>query len=249
MSHGPGRARLKSSGANPAGALPSSSASSSAPVPMMVVSAVSPGCDTTVGPSTVTTWLTCMFVATSSHEAWIAVSEEVKRSIPAALKGRIEVVVHGIVVAEAKAKRARRAEVRAAWGMQPDEVVVATVANYRMQKAYPDLLNAARQVIDSGLPVRFIAIGQGPLEDEVKAQHAVLGLRDRFELPLPLSDCTKTSLGSHTDEREYAMVRPSGEREKLSTEASGWASANLDRRLPMPTLASVRLELAPMLKP
>ena len=82
----------------------------------------------------------------------------------------------------ARAASAGRARVRAEWGVGDDEVVIGAVANYRPQKGYPDLLSAARTVIDEGLPVRFVAIGQGPLEGEIKRRHAELALGDRFRL-------------------------------------------------------------------
>jgi glycosyltransferase involved in cell wall biosynthesis len=56
------------------------------------------------------------------------------------------------------------------------------VANLRVQKAYPDLLEAAREVIERRPDVRFVAVGQGPLEAEIRAMHARLGLGDRLLL-------------------------------------------------------------------
>jgi glycosyltransferase involved in cell wall biosynthesis len=48
-------------------------------------------------------------------------------------------------------------------------------------KAYPDLLAAARTVIDQVPNVRFVAVGQGPQADELRALHAQLGLGPRFQ--------------------------------------------------------------------
>jgi glycosyltransferase involved in cell wall biosynthesis len=61
-----------------------------------------------------------------------------------------------------------------------DDVVIGTVANLRATKGYPDLLAAARRVIDRLPSVRFVAVGRGPLEHDLRARHAELGLGDRF---------------------------------------------------------------------
>ena len=115
-------------------------------------------------------------------DAWIAVSDEVRESIPARLRRRVEVVVHGIVLADVDRSPEQRATVRAELGIGPDEIAVATVANFRKQKAYPDLLDAARQLADRGVPARFVVVGQGPLEAEIRALHARLGLGHYVEL-------------------------------------------------------------------
>ena len=71
---------------------------------------------------------------------------------------------------------------RATLGLASDEIVVGTIANYREQKDYPTLLTAAADVIGRGLPVRFVAVGQGPLEEQIHARHVALSLGDRFLL-------------------------------------------------------------------
>jgi glycosyltransferase involved in cell wall biosynthesis len=116
-------------------------------------------------------------------DATIAVSDETRDSMrPASVRSRTRVVVHGVSLAQARAQRNHRQAVRAELGIGPDEVVVATVANFRAQKAYSDLLAAARSVLDRGLPARFVAVGQGPLEAEIRAEHERLALGDRFAL-------------------------------------------------------------------
>ncbi len=73
-----------------------------------------------------------------------------------------------------------RDQVRAELGVSPEQVLVGTIANLRTEKAYPDLLRAARQVLDTELPVRFVAVGQGPLEAELDSLHAELDLGEGF---------------------------------------------------------------------
>jgi len=115
-------------------------------------------------------------------DARFTVSEAVRASLPAPIQQRSHVVVQGIEVERVRAQRAERAAVRAELGLDPHAPVVGTVANLREQKAYPDLLAAAVDVLERRPDARFVAVGQGPLEAEIRALHARLGLGDRFLL-------------------------------------------------------------------
>ena len=44
-----------------------------------------------------------------------------------------------------------------------DELVIGTVANFRVQKDYPTLLAACRLLVERGAQFRLVAVGQGPL--------------------------------------------------------------------------------------
>jgi glycosyltransferase involved in cell wall biosynthesis len=111
-----------------------------------------------------------------------AVSSDVLDSMTPKARARTEVLVHGIDLAGVRAHRSDRALVRRELGIDDHEVLAVTVANLRENKRYPDLLAAARHALDRGAPVRFVAAGQGPLEEEVHAEHRRLGLGDRFAL-------------------------------------------------------------------
>jgi glycosyltransferase involved in cell wall biosynthesis len=113
-------------------------------------------------------------------DATLAVSRTVADSIPPRLRRRVSVVVQGIFPERVRDQLRFRDEVRAELGVGPDETLVGTVAHFRAQKGYPILLEAARRVVDSGLPVRFVAVGRGPQEAELRAIHARLGLGNRF---------------------------------------------------------------------
>lgn len=121
--------------------------------------------------------LTC-----SLDDAHLAVSSAVQESMPARLRGRAEVVLHGVDIDAVRAQAGERHEVRRSLGLGERDVVIGTVANLRANKDYPNLLAAARLVVDQDPAVRFVAVGQGPLEDELRAQHRRLGLGDRFFL-------------------------------------------------------------------
>jgi glycosyltransferase involved in cell wall biosynthesis len=115
-------------------------------------------------------------------DARLTVSEAVRASLPTPIQRRSQVVLQGIEVERVRAQRAERGAVRAELRLEPDALVVGTVANLRAQKAYPDLLKAALEVVERLPEVRFLAVGQGPLEGEIHALHARLGLGDRLLL-------------------------------------------------------------------
>jgi glycosyltransferase involved in cell wall biosynthesis len=114
--------------------------------------------------------------------AHFAVSDEVGRSMPDWWRRNTETAVHGIPIHAVRAHGSERERMRGALGVEPNECLAVTVANYRRHKDYPTLLAAARLARDRGLPVRFVAVGQGPLESEVNAEHARSGLGEQFRL-------------------------------------------------------------------
>ncbi len=123
----------------------------------------------------------------------LAVSSGVRESMPAGLD--VEVLRHGIDVAAVAAHAADRDAVRAELGLEADHVVVGIVANVRREKRYDVLLDAAARVVARNDRVRFVAVGQGPLEDEVADQHRRLELGDRFQLLGYRTDATRVMSG------------------------------------------------------
>jgi glycosyltransferase involved in cell wall biosynthesis len=115
-------------------------------------------------------------------DAQIAVSEDARDSIPVTLRERVEVVVHGVPVDDVRRAAAHRDEVRRELGLDGDAVLVVTVANYRSDKDYPNLLRAARAVTEADPRVVFVAVGQGPLEEEISRLHKELGLGARMRM-------------------------------------------------------------------
>jgi glycosyltransferase involved in cell wall biosynthesis len=111
-------------------------------------------------------------------DATFAVSAETLDSMSPRVRERAEVLVHGIDTASVRSLLSQRAAVRAELGVADDVFLVGTVANYHPKKDWPNLLRAARAVADRGLPIRFCAVGQGPLEAQVQALHHELGLED-----------------------------------------------------------------------
>ena len=68
--------------------------------------------------------------------------------------------------------------VREELGIGPTAPLVGTVANFRAEKAHGDLLRAAALVRRSVPDVRFLLVGQGPLEGQVRREAERLGLGD-----------------------------------------------------------------------
>jgi glycosyltransferase involved in cell wall biosynthesis len=112
----------------------------------------------------------------------LAVTDEARASLPKQLRAETEVVVHGVPLPSVTARLDRRNEMRRMLGFGSKEVVVGTVANYRAQKDYPTLLEAARRALSLDERIRFVAVGQGPLESEIVRLHQALGLGERFLL-------------------------------------------------------------------
>lgn len=147
------------------------------------------------------------------NDARFAVSDEVRRSVSARLRPDTEILVHGLALEEARALRSERASVRAELGFHDDDIVVGTIANYRAQKAYPDLLAAARRAADANPRLRFVAVGHGPLEADVHAEHARIGLGERFLLLghrpdaiRVLAGCDVFTLASHWEGFPVALM-------------------------------------------
>jgi len=128
-------------------------------------------------------------------DATIAVSDDVRSSVAPRRRWMVTTLVHGVDVEWVRDERRHRADVRAELAVSEDEVLVGTVANLRREKAYPDLLKAAANLIATGSPVRFVAVGQGRLDGELRSLHAALGLGDAFRFLGYRSDAVRLMSG------------------------------------------------------
>jgi glycosyltransferase involved in cell wall biosynthesis len=130
----------------------------------------------------------------------VVVSQAAHDALPAALKDRARVIVLGVDLSRSEALAARRTEIRAAvrdeLGVPEGDTLVLTVANLRPEKAYDVLLEAARLVEGRALPIRFAAVGRGPLEDELHRRHRALGLDGRFTFLGQRDDVLRLLVGS-----------------------------------------------------
>ena len=115
-------------------------------------------------------------------DAHVAVSHAVLTSIPSRLVDGTRVIRTGVDVAAIRGHRGERERIRATLGLEPGHLVIGTVANFRPQKDYPTLLRAAARVADAHPHVRFVAVGDGPLEHEIVRLRDELSLQDTFQL-------------------------------------------------------------------
>ncbi|MEP1123848.1 MAG: GNAT family N-acetyltransferase [Ilumatobacter sp.] len=124
-------------------------------------------------------------------DAVIAVSDSTRRSMSMEAAARTEVLHHGVDVAAVSALSREREVVRSELGIRSDEFVIGTVANYRAQKDYSNLLRAMRTLIDRGIEARLVAVGQGPLASKVEALVQTLELGDHVVLTGHRTDATR----------------------------------------------------------
>lgn len=123
-------------------------------------------------------------LSVGTDQSLLAVSEAAYAALPAPLRSRARVVVHGIDQSEPRRVMAQRpqiqARVRDELGVPHDDLLVVTVAGLRAEKGYDVLLDAAYLAAQRRLPVRFAVAGEGALRDELRSRHEQLGLGDRF---------------------------------------------------------------------
>ncbi|MBB1494616.1 glycosyltransferase [Propioniciclava sp. MC1595] len=111
-----------------------------------------------------------------------AVSDQVRDTMWPSRQAGYEVLIHGIDTEAVPVDPDARSRLRAELGIAEGEVLALTVANLRRNKDYPNLLRAAHRAVAVEPRLRFAAVGQGPLADEVRSLKAELGLGERFHL-------------------------------------------------------------------
>ncbi|MCU1429172.1 MAG: glycosyltransferase [Actinomycetia bacterium] len=109
-------------------------------------------------------------------EAVFTVSEETRASMWSPVRRHAETVLHGIDLARARTAQDDRDAARKELDVDDDTILAGTIANFREQKDYPNMLRAARVLADRGVPVKFCLVGQGPLETEIRALQQELRL-------------------------------------------------------------------------
>lgn len=108
------------------------------------------------------------------------VSPAARDALPRRLRAEARVVVHGVDLSASRPLVEQRDDLRkelhAQFGFDDDDVVVLSVSNFRSEKGHDVLVDAARRVGRTGLPVRFLLVGWGPLEGEVRTAVTAGGL-------------------------------------------------------------------------
>lgn len=76
-----------------------------------------------------------------------------------------------------------RAEMRGAWGVADDELVIGHVGRWTSQKNQIYLLHILRGLLDFGVSARLVLVGDGPDRAAIEVQMGRLGLADRVIAP------------------------------------------------------------------
>ncbi|MGH2735861.1 MAG: glycosyltransferase [Actinomycetota bacterium] len=120
----------------------------------------------------------------SRNDHVFAVSEHVRDSIryPAWARGlrmpEVETLYHGPDPA-AMEPSGNAGAARLELGIPDDALVVGTVANFKEHKGHRYLMEAAVEVVEAVPNVRFVLVGVGPLENEIKQRARRLGIQDK----------------------------------------------------------------------
>jgi L-malate glycosyltransferase len=100
----------------------------------------------------------------------------------------------------------RRNAIRTELGLDPQNVLIGMVSNLRTVKGLHDFVEAARSVAEQYPLVRFVVIGEGPLQHELERMIADYGLTGTFTLLGRQSDIpgylSSFDIAVHTSESE-----------------------------------------------
>lgn len=124
------------------------------------------------------------------NDGTIAVSDDVRSTIEGIDEAKVTTIVHGVDLSAVRSS-ADRATVRAELGLDEDDVVVVTIANFRREKSLEVLIAAAAQATAKAPNLRYVLIGQGPLAEELDAAVAAAGIGQRFQILGYRSDATR----------------------------------------------------------
>jgi glycosyltransferase involved in cell wall biosynthesis len=92
---------------------------------------------------------------------------------------RIELLYNGADLSRAESGELRRGEFRRRLAIPEDRVLVLQAGAVRQEKGVPDLLHAAKLVLQVDLPVHFLVAGDGPQQQEYQRLAEQLGIAAR----------------------------------------------------------------------
>ncbi|MBI5788221.1 MAG: glycosyltransferase family 4 protein [Candidatus Schekmanbacteria bacterium] len=121
------------------------------------------------------------FVYTGLCNTIVAVSQDIKqhmilnKGIPA---DKIQVIYSGIDTKRFQLA-AKPLSLRAEWGVKPDEKLIGIVAVLRNKKGHRFLIRAAAAILNRHPKTKFVFVGSGPKEQEIKEEIAQKKL-DRY---------------------------------------------------------------------
>lgn len=108
----------------------------------------------------------------------IAVSRAAKQLLVASgvPAGRVRVIYNGIEASYFRDEAAAARRLRGEFGIAPSAPVIGIIARLSAEKGHQQLLRMAREVLATHPDTRFLIVGTGPVEAELRAAAAAQGL-------------------------------------------------------------------------
>jgi len=109
----------------------------------------------------------------------LTVSEEARHSLQHYLNGsrsRVQTLLNGVNTAHFNPEGFSREAAHSQMSLQPDTVLIGTIAVFRTQKRLDRWLQLARRIHDQHPHTRFLLVGDGPEMKNLKQQSRELGL-------------------------------------------------------------------------
>jgi glycosyltransferase involved in cell wall biosynthesis/protein-tyrosine-phosphatase len=112
-----------------------------------------------------------------SADRIITVSKQIAHALAHAgyKRSALTCIQNGIDLSRVKATRSRE-QVRKELGFDPQTLVIGTVGRLSAVKAQACLLRSARPILESNPAARFVIVGEGPLENGLRALAVQLGI-------------------------------------------------------------------------
>ena len=129
------------------------------------------------------------------NHATLAVSDDVRQSMPRRVRRRVEVLTHGVDLTQVRAFAGERAAARRELGVVGDTTLIGIVANCRREKRLDIWIAAACAAARQEESLAFVAAGQGPLEADLRASLAEHQLGDRVRMLGYRSDAQRLMAG------------------------------------------------------
>ncbi|VAW73264.1 hypothetical protein MNBD_GAMMA15-651 [hydrothermal vent metagenome] len=114
----------------------------------------------------------------------VAVSESQKAAVIEHLyvqENKVDVVLNGVPENPYRGDSGSRAKARSEFGYSDDEIVIGCIAVLSRQKGVNYLLESARELLERDIRLRFLIVGGGHLEQELRDQCSAYGLDKKIQ--------------------------------------------------------------------
>ncbi len=138
-------------------------------------------------------WLEQLTLPFSSGQ--IAVSQYLAQELSARGSRKVSVIYNGYPVLPPHDEREERQKFRKQWHIAPDAQVLGTIARFHPAKGYATLVEAAKLLLPEFPRLHLLLIGDGPLQNEIRAAlneenipHTLTGFLPEAYRALPAMD-------------------------------------------------------------